>query len=102
NNYEWVLSRSVLMPPTYRLYYENGLPAPGEGISSFRNRLHEIYYKTNYNDAKVYRTTMQLGADWDLAPGLRFSPSVYYFTAQGIENYFEAFNETVLNRPASA
>src|SRR5690606_30121958 len=43
NNYEWVLGRSILMPPTYRQYYENGLPAPGEGISSFRNRLHEIY-----------------------------------------------------------
>jgi len=102
NNYDWVLSRSVLMPPTYRLYYENGLPAPGEGISSFRSRIHEIYYKTNYNDTKVYRTTLQLGADWDLAPGLRFSPSVYYFTAQGIENRFEAYNETVTNRPASA
>src|SRR5699024_9453479 len=102
NNYEWVLSRSVLMPPTYRQYYEDGLPAPGEGISSFRNRLHEIYYKTKYNDVNVYRTNIQIGANWDILPGLRFQPSVYYFTAEGIENYFEAYNQTVTNRPASA
>lgn len=102
NNYEWVLSRSVLMPPTYRQYYEDGLPAPGEGISSFRNRLHEIYYKTKYNDVNVYRTNIQIGANWDILPGLKFQPSVYYFTAEGIENYFEAYNQTVTNRPASA
>ncbi|MGO3653488.1 MAG: TonB-dependent receptor plug domain-containing protein, partial [Sphingobacterium sp.] len=66
NNYEWVLSRSVLMPPTYRQYYENGLPAPGEGISSFRNRLHEMYYKTKYNDVNVHRTNLQVGANWDI------------------------------------
>lgn len=102
NNYEWVLARSVILPPTYRKYYENGLPAPGEGISSFRNRLHEIYYKTKYNDLKVYRTTFQLGAVWDILPGLTFSPSAYYFSTEGVENYFEAYNETVTNRPASA
>lgn len=102
NNYEWVLSRSVLMPPTYRQYYENGLPAPGEGISSFRNRLHEIYYKTKYNDVNVHRTNFQVGANWDILPGLSFQPSVYYFTSEGIENYFEAYNVTVTNRPASA
>jgi len=102
NNYEWVLSRSVLMPPTYRTYYEDGLPAPGEGVSSFRNRLHEIYYKTQYNDVNVYRTNIQFGANWDILPGLTFKPSIYYFGAEGIENYFEAYNETVTNRPASA
>src|SRR5690606_40824232 len=92
---------SVLMPPTYRLYYEDGLPAPGEGVSSFRNRLHEIYYKTKYNDAEVYRTSFQVGANWDIIPGLSFKPSIYYFSAEGVENYFEAYNETVTNRPAS-
>jgi TonB-linked SusC/RagA family outer membrane protein len=99
-----VISRSVLMPPTYRMYYEDGTPAPGEGISSFRNRLHEIYYKTQYNDATVYRTTLQVGANWDILPGLSFTPSAYFFTAEGLENYFEADNETTGKniRPASA
>lgn len=63
------ISRSILTPPTYRLYYEDGTPAPGEGISSFRSRLHEIYYKTNYDDTSVYRTTFQLGAIWNIYLG---------------------------------
>lgn len=98
------ISRSILTPPTYRLYYEDGTPAPGEGISSFRSRLHEIYYKTRYDDVTVYRTTFQMAATWDILPGLVFSPSLFYFGTEGIENYFQAHNETTGNtiRPASA
>ena len=98
------ISRSILTPPTYRLYYEDGTPAPGEGISSFRSRLHEIYYKTNYDDTNVYRTTFQLGAIWNILPGLILKPTAYYFGTEGIENYFQADNETTGNtiRPASA
>ncbi|GAA0560650.1 SusC/RagA family TonB-linked outer membrane protein [Chitinophaga japonensis] len=101
-NYQNVLSRSVSMPFTYRLNYEDGKPAPGEGITSFRNRNYEVYYKEKYNDVKMYRTTLRLGADWDLLPGLRFSPSFSWFTTEDIQNYFEASNETNTNRPASA
>jgi TonB-linked SusC/RagA family outer membrane protein len=97
-----VLSRSVTMPPTYRLYYEDGTPAPGEGISSFRSRLHEVYYKERYTDIKVYRTTLQVGANWDIIPGLQFTPSFSWFTTEGKENRFEAYNETNPNRNASA
>ena len=88
------ISRNILMPPTYRLYYEDGTPAPGEGISSFRNRLHEVYYKTNYNNQETYRTNFQVGAQWEIIPGLTFTPTMYYHGTEGIENYFEAFNET--------
>lgn len=98
------ISRSILTPPTYRLYYEDGTPAPGEGISSFRSRLHEIYYKSNYEDVTVYRTTFQIGATWNILPGLEFRPSLFYFGTEGLENYFEALSETMGNtiRPASA
>jgi TonB-linked SusC/RagA family outer membrane protein len=101
-NYQNVLSRSVTMPFTYRLNYEDGLPAPGEGVSSFRNRNHEVYYKEKYNDINVYRTTLNLGLDWTIMPGLTFQPKFYYFTTEGVENYFEAFNEINVNRNASA
>ena len=60
-NIQNVLSRSVTMPFTYRLNYENGLPAPGEGVTSFRNRNHEIYYRDQYSDGKVYRSSFNLG-----------------------------------------
>ncbi len=88
------ISRSILTPPTYRLYYEDGTPAPGEGISSFRNRLHELYYKDRYTDNKVYRTIFQIGATWEIISGLVFAPTAYYTGSEGIENYFEAMNET--------
>src|SRR5690606_18163028 len=71
-NYQNVLSRSVTMPFTYRDTYEDGLPAPGEGVASFRNRNHEVYYKEKYNDIKVYRNSYNVGLDWDLLPGLSF------------------------------
>jgi TonB-linked SusC/RagA family outer membrane protein len=101
-NYQNVLSRSVTMPFTYRLNYEDGTPAPGEGVASFRNRNHEVYYKENYNDIDVYRTTVTAGLEWDIIPGLTFRPTAYYFTTEGIENYFEAYNEVNINRNASA
>ncbi len=101
-NYQNVLSRSVTMPFSYRYTYENGLPAPGEGVASFRNRNHEVYYKESYNDIKVYRTTLNAGIEWKLLKGLTFKPAIYYFTTEGKENYFEAYNEVNINRNASA
>lgn len=102
NSYQNVLSRSVKLPPTYRLYYEDGTPAPGEGVGSFRSRLHEIYYREKYTDIRVYRTTLQLGADWDIIQGLSFKPTVSWFTTEGKEHYFEAYNITNKKRSASA
>ncbi len=101
-NIQNVLSRSVTMPFTYRLNYENGLPAPGEGVSSFRNRNHEIYYRDQYSDDKVFRTTLNLGATWNIVEGLTFKPAVYWFTTEGSQNRFEALNEVNANRNASA
>lgn len=101
-NVQNVLSRSVTMPFTYRLNYENGLPAPGEGVTSFRNRNHEIYYRDKYGDNKVYRTNLNMGATWKIIPGLTFKPSVYWFTTEGITNSFEAYNEVNTNRNAAS
>lgn len=101
-NYQNVLNRSVTMPFTYRLTYENGLPAPGEGVTSFRNRNHEIYYRDKYNDNRQYRTTLRGGLTWDIFPGLSLNPRVFYYTTEGIYNKFEAYNEVNKNRNASA
>jgi TonB-linked SusC/RagA family outer membrane protein len=101
-NIQNVLSRSVTMPFTYRLNYENGLPAPGEGVTSFRNRNHEVYYREKYADNKVYRTNLSLGATWDIIPGLTFRPTVYWFTTEGQGSTFEAYNEVNINRNAAS
>jgi TonB-linked SusC/RagA family outer membrane protein len=98
------LQRAIFMPPTYRLYYEDGMPAPGEGMSSFRPRAYENYYKTQYSVNTQYRIQFVGGADWDILPGLRFSPSLSYGSTEGITSSFEALNETTGTeiRPASA
>jgi TonB-linked SusC/RagA family outer membrane protein len=101
-NIQNVLSRSVTMPFTYRSTYENGLPAPGEGVTSFRNRQHEIYYRDQYSDNKVYRSNINVGATWKILPGLSFKPALYWFTTEGLTNAFEAYNEVNINRNASA
>jgi len=101
-NTQNVLSRSITMPYTYRLNYENGLPAPGEGVASFRNRNHEIYYRDQYNDFNTYIATLSAGATWKIIPGLTFKPAAYWFTTEGIGNAFEAYNEVNKNRNASA
>lgn len=98
------INRAILMPPTYRLWYEDGTPAEGEGSTSFRNRYHEIFYKSNYNYARVYRTSFQVGATWQIFDGLTFTPTVYYAGTEGITDTFEALNETTGTeiRPATA
>lgn len=102
NNYTNVLSRSVTMPFTERLYYEDGTPAPGEVSASFRNRLHEVYYKEKYSDNNVYRTNIKVGSDIGIIPGLTFSPAIYWYAGTGLQNRFEAYNEINKNRDASA
>lgn len=98
------LQRAMFMPPTYRLYYEDGTPAPGEGMSSFRPREYENYYKTRYATNTQYRVGFQMGAEWDIIDGLKFSPTIYYSSSEGITSSFEALNETTGTevRPASA
>lgn len=97
------LQRAMFMPPTYKLYYEDGTPAPGEGMSSFRPREYENYYKTKYTVNKQYRSSIQGGAEWTIIPGLKFSPTIYYMLSEGINGGFEALNETTGTaiRPAS-
>ena len=88
------LERGMFMPPTYRLYYENGLPAEGEGMSSFRPREYENYYKTRYGFSNQYRFGFQFGAEWSILPGLKLIPTVYYTSTEGISGTFEALNAT--------
>ena len=98
------LQRAMFMPPTYRLYYEDGMPAEGEGMSSFRPREYENYYKTKYNLNRQYRVAFQMGAEWDILPGLQFKPTLYYSSSEGMTSSFEALNATTGTeiRPASA
>lgn len=98
------LTRAILMPPTYRLYYPDGTPAEGEGMNTFQPRLHEIYYRDRYTTVINTLATFQAGAVWNIIPGLTFRPTVYYTLTHSNSNKFEALNETTGTeiRPASA
>ncbi len=100
HNVEQVLARGLLMPRTMRLYYEDGLPAPGEMSSSFRSRTHQVYYQTRYNE--VGRTNINLGFDWRLAKGLNLRPTFSYSHDEGLDHIFERQNEITTNRPVTA
>ena len=88
------IQRAIFMPPTYRLYYEDGSPAPGEAMSSFRNHLYEIENLSRRNTN--YRTGFQVGAEWNVfgIEGLTFAPTFYYTMTEGISETFEKLNET--------
>ncbi len=98
------LTRAILMPPTYRLYYPDGTPAPGEGMNAFRPRIFEIYYGNQYTKIINNLVTFQTGAVWNIIPGLTFHPTAYYTFTNSSTNKFEALNETTGTeiRPASA
>lgn len=98
------LERAMMMPPTYRIYYEDGSPAEGEGMSSFRPRAYENEYKTKYTYHPIYRVGFQFGATWKIVDGLTFRPTLYYSATEGITSGFEALNATTGTaiRPASA
>lgn len=88
------LQRAIFMPPTYRLYYEDGSPAPGEAMGSFRNRLYENEYLTRRNTN--YRTGFQVGAEWNVfgIEGLTLAPTLFFTMTEGVSETFEKLNET--------
>lgn len=85
------LDRSSRYPTTFRLYYDDGSPGIGESGGSPRNRLHELYYQEITD--KAYRSTFQLGLDWEILAGLHFKPSASYYIQENIYRFFEKYNE---------
>lgn len=79
------LDRSSRYPTTFRLYYDDGTPGIGEAGGSPRNRLHELYYQ-DITD-KAYRSSFQLGLDWEIISGLHFKPSASYYIQENIYRF---------------
>lgn len=98
--YTTTVNRSSRLPATARLYYDDGTPAIGEGGGSPRNILHELYYEEYSN--KRNRTTLRLGADWEIIKNLHFKPSASLYLVEYIYNYFEKYHEWDKNRNMSS
>ncbi len=91
-----VMARASLMPPTTRQYYEDGTPAPGENTTSFRTRLHELYYQSKYN--AVDRTNLMAELDWEPIKDLHIRP-MFAFRLDNTKNHqFERENEVQKSR----
>jgi TonB-linked SusC/RagA family outer membrane protein len=83
------MTRSVRVPTTWRLYYDDGTPGLGEGNASPRNRLHELYYQ--HLSSVTDRITTHFGFDWEILPGLHFKPSGSFYKDNLEENFSEDF-----------
>lgn len=95
-----VMSRAAKMPPTIRQYFEDGKPAPGEYRNDFRTRAHELYYQEKEN--KVSRINLNADIDWEIMPGLNFTPMFSFYNYEGKDHNFERANEIFSDRRASA
>lgn len=95
-----VMARAAKMPPTVRLYYEDGTPAPGELRNDFRIRRHEVYYQEKEN--KVSRINLNAEIDWEIISGLHFRPMFSYSNYEGKDHNFERANQIFNDRRASA
>ena len=68
--------RNAGMPPTTKIYFEDGTLAPGANMS-MGNPLYTMYL--HKRDNKSENITLSLDADWKILPGLSFKPQVSLF-----------------------
>lgn len=93
------LTRSVRVPTTWRLYYDDGTPGLGEGNVSPRSRLHELYYQEL--SSLTDRITARFGLDWEIVKGLHFKPSGSFYKDNLEENFSEDYFPQKISRDIS-
>jgi hypothetical protein len=98
------ISRSILTPPTTACIMKMELRLRVKEFLLSEADCMKIYYKTNYDDTNVYRTTFQLGAIWKYSAWLDIKAYSLLFRYGRYRKLFQADNETTGNtiRPASA
>ena len=99
-----IFQRALALPPTAKLYYEDGTLAPGQN-RSIGNPLYHLGRTKAKNSFD--RFSLGLRGIWDIVPGLSLEPSVALYTTKGIDNHFQMsyFNtptQFVDSRDASA
>jgi TonB-linked SusC/RagA family outer membrane protein len=98
--------RNASLPPTAKIYFEDGTMAPG----SRTGYANPIYSLTNrVNESSSEKTTLTVGAQWDILPGLSFDPqlSMYNVNNNGMNfqpgifsgplNFIDARNASASN-----
>lgn len=85
SNFE-IFQRSLALPPTAKLHYEDGTLAPGQN-RSIGNPLYHLDRAKSRNSFD--RLSLRLHGRWDIAPGLAFEPSASIYTTRGVDNFFQ-------------
>ena len=99
-----IFERSLGLPPTAKVYYEDGTLAPGQNRGLGNPLYHLDRFKTFNN---LNRLTISAGAAWNITPDLAFEPSASLYAVQGINNsfqmsYFNTPTQLVNTRDATA
>lgn len=81
-----IFERSIGLPSTAKLYYEDGTLAPGQNRSMGNPLYHLDKYKTKNN---LNRLSLSVGGEWAIIPELKFEPSASLYMVQGINNAFQ-------------
>lgn len=94
-----VIARGLSTAPTHRLYWENGLPAPGYN----RTSPSPLWYDYTRNQGQKDQRLLLKGLlDWDLIDGLTFKVSGAYNLYTWQYDYFERAHEFNGSRPAQS
>ncbi len=81
-----IFERSIGLPSTAKMYYEDGTLAPGQNRSLGNPLYHLDKYKTGNN---LNRLSLSVGGEWAIIPELKFEPSASLYMVQGITNAFQ-------------
>lgn len=81
-----LFQRAIGLPPTAKFEFEDGTLAPGQN-RSIGNPVYHLGRKSL--DNRDYKLSLAIGADWEIAPKLTFSPFVSYFQEQVLNNAFQ-------------
>lgn len=86
-NINQIFERSIGLPPTAKLYYEDGTLAPGQnrGIGNPLYHLDRLQNRNNLN-----RLTLSAGGFVGITPELSFEPLASLYVVQGITSSFQA------------
>ncbi|MGV3556510.1 SusC/RagA family TonB-linked outer membrane protein [Larkinella arboricola] len=88
-----IFQRALALPPTAKLYFEDGTLSPGFN----RSIGNPLYHLSRFpNDNKLHRLTLGGGLTWNILPGLTFEPSASLYLV-GADN--NSFQQSYLNGP---
>lgn len=84
-NENWIFQRSLGLPPTAKLRYEDGTLAPGQNLTIGNPKYFlNVFEREHSTD----RLTMSLDGTWEILPSLTFEPSASLYAVRDQNSAF--------------